>query len=80
MWWYRGICGTWRKPESIERIDGTYDREKAFAEAQAMANRRNETVTVSAERGSANGLIHKFYEVKPEGFPSPYRIRKEQEP
>ena len=66
MTWYTGICGSWRKPESIQRLDGTYNRKEIFAKAQELANERNEVVTVHAETGSPHGLKHKFYDVSPQ--------------
>lgn len=66
MSWYNAICGSWQHPESVRRIDGTYDREKAFSAALELANETGMTVTVTEERGSAAGLRYKFYTVEPE--------------
>lgn len=64
--WYTGTCGSWRKPESMERLAGTYSRKDIFARAQELANKRNEVVTVHEETGGVNGLRYKFYKVAPQ--------------
>lgn len=71
MWWYKAYYGSWREPNGVQMIDfgkhcyGTYDRKEAFAKAQEVANKENRIVNISADRGSCNGIISKYYEVKP---------------
>jgi hypothetical protein len=71
MWWYKAYYGSWREPKGVQMIDfgkycyGTYNRNDAFSKAQETANRERRTVTVSAERGSCNGIVSKYYEFKP---------------
>lgn len=71
MWWYKAYYGSWREPDGVRMIDfgkyayGTSDRKLAFERAQAVANKENRVVTISADRGSCNGITSKYYEVKP---------------
>ena len=61
MTWYTGIAGSWSKPESIHRIEGTFSREEIVERAQNVANELNQTVTVKAEKG----MRMWFFEVNP---------------
>lgn len=66
MTWYTGFYGSWRKGDFVTHLEGTYDRKKAFANAQETANAVGREVTVIAETGSVAGLKSKFYNFYPE--------------
>ena len=65
MTWYIGFYGSWRDPNGIIRIGGTYDRKRIFAEAQNIANEHDVEVTIIGETGSAAGARVKTYTINP---------------
>lgn len=73
MYWHVAYYGTWRKGDSVTRIDfgkyhfGTYDREKAFKKAQEVANETGREVTVSWDIPTGHGLRSEYRKFLPAG-------------
>lgn len=66
MTWYTAFYGSYREKDGFHHIEGTFSRKEIFEKAQATANETGKIVTVSAERGSVNGIIHNFFKVNPD--------------
>lgn len=52
MTWYTAHYGNWKNGNTVHYIEGTFDRKDMMARAQATADEVQQTVTVSAERGT----------------------------
>ena len=68
MWYYKCYYGNWRDAGhtgGVKVVDQSYNRKEIFGKARETANAIGEVVTVSAKRGSPNGLIHKYYKFEP---------------
>lgn len=65
MTWYTAFYGSWKDPNGVQRIPGSYDRKVIFRQAQEIADRLQTEVCILSECGSPNGLICRSYTIKP---------------